>query len=52
MYDGDNVTMKVAVALAAIPTIIFLLCGILLRHWLLVAAALLFGVGHISIYAE
>lgn len=42
-------TMKAAVALAVIPTVIFLLCGILLRHWLLVAAALLFGVGHIYV---
>lgn len=41
--------MKTAVALAVIPTIIFLLCGILLRHWLLVVAALLFGVGHIFV---
>ena len=41
--------MNTAVALAVIPTIIFLLCGILLRHWLLVAAALLFGVGHIYV---
>lgn len=42
-------SMNTAVALAVIPTIIFLLCGILLRHWLLVAAALLFGVGHIYV---
>lgn len=42
-------TMRTAVSLAVIPTIIFLLCGILLRHWLLVAAALLFGVGHIYV---
>lgn len=42
MYDGDNVTMKAEAALTAIPAIIFLLCGVLLRHWLLVAAALLF----------
>lgn len=42
-------TMKTAAALAVIPTIIFLLCGIILRHWLLVLAALLFGVGHIYV---
>ena len=33
--------------LAVLPTCIFLLSGITLRHWLLVATAILFGVGHI-----
>lgn len=42
-------TMRTAALLAVIPTIIFLLCGILLRHWLLVMGALLFGVGHIYV---
>ena len=39
-------TMKTAIALAVIPTIIFLLCGILLRHWALIVAAVSFGIGH------
>ncbi len=40
---------KRALALALIPTCIFLLSGLLLRHWLLAAFALLFGVGHIYV---
>jgi len=42
-------TLGKAIALAVIPTCIFLLSGLLLRHWLLVLAALLFGMGHIYI---
>lgn len=42
-------TLSVAMALAVIPTVMFLLSGILLRHWLLVMAALLFGYAHCSI---
>lgn len=38
-----------AMALAIIPTLIFLLSGILLRHWLLVIAAVIFGFTHCSI---
>ncbi len=38
-----------AITLAILPVIIFLLCGILLRHWLLVAFAALFAVGHIYV---
>ena len=38
-----------AMALAIIPTLIFLLSGILLRHWLLVIAAVIFGFAHCSI---
>ena len=36
-----------ALALAVIPTAIFLLSGLTLRHWLLAAAAALFGFAHI-----
>lgn len=43
---------RIALALSIIPTLIFLISGILLRHWALVAAALLFAVGHISITAS
>lgn len=32
--------------LAVIPAVVFLISGLLLRHWLLVAAAVLFGVSH------
>lgn len=42
-------TISIAMALAVIPTMIFLLSGILLRHWLLVIAAVLFGIAHCSI---
>ena len=38
-----------ALALAIIPACIFLLSGILLRHWLLVGFAVLFAVGHIYV---
>lgn len=41
-----------ALALAVIPTLIFLLSGSLLRHWALVVAALVFGIGHIGITAS
>lgn len=35
--------------LAVIPTGIFLLSGLLLRHWLLASAAVVFGIGHIFV---
>ena len=35
--------------LAITPVLIFVLTGICLRHWLLVAAATMFGICHISI---
>ena len=38
-----------ALILAVIPSCIFLLCGLLLRHWLLVGFALLFTAGHIYV---
>ena len=38
-----------AMALAIIPTVIFLLSGILLRHWSLVVAAAIFGFAHCKI---
>ena len=38
-----------ALALAILPTCIFLLSGVLLRHWLLVCSAVLFGIGHIFV---
>lgn len=39
----------VAFALAIIPACIFLLSGILLRHWLLAGFAVLFAIGHIYV---
>lgn len=42
-------TIKTALSLAVIPTMIFLICGILLRHWLLFFSAILFGSGHIYV---
>ena len=38
-----------ALILAIIPACIFLLSGILLRHWLLVCFAILFAIGHIYV---
>jgi hypothetical protein len=38
-----------AITLAILPVSIFLLSGILLRHWLLVGFAVLFAVGHIFV---
>ena len=42
-------TIPSALALAVIPTLIFFLSGILLRHWLLAAAAVLFGAAHTAV---
>lgn len=41
--------IKTALSLAVIPTMIFLISGVLLRHWLLFFAAILFGIGHIYV---
>lgn len=38
-----------AMALAIIPTCIFLLSGVTLYHWTLVVAAVVFGIGHIFV---
>lgn len=38
--------------LAIVPAILFLINGILLRHWLLLAFSLLFGICHIQIVRE
>ena len=42
-------TEKRALILAVLPVCIFMLSGVLLRHWLLVAFAVLFAVGHIYV---
>ena len=42
-------TERRALTLAILPACIFLLSGILLRHWLLVGFAVLFAVGHICV---
>ena len=38
-----------ALLLAILPTCIFLLSGLLLRHWLLAGFAVLFAIGHIYV---
>ena len=43
---------KLALALAIIPSCIFLLSGVTLRHWLLVGFAALFAVGHVYVTKE
>ena len=40
-------TRRRALVLAVLPACIFLLSGLLLRHWLLVIFAVLFGIAHI-----
>ena len=42
-------TLTRAMALASIPSVLFLLSGILLRHWALAAFAVLFGISHCKI---
>ena len=44
-------TARRALALAVLPACVFLLSGLLLRHWLLVGFAVLFAVGHIYVTA-
>lgn len=41
--------LKSALGLALLPMLIFLISGVLLRHWFLVVTAILFGIGHIYI---
>ena len=41
--------LKYSMALAIIPSFIFLLSGILLRHYLLVVFAVIFSVGHVHV---
>lgn len=48
IFYGKRPSAKKAIVLAVLPTLIFLLCGLTLGHWLLAAAAVLFGAGHIS----
>ena len=43
---------KKAMALAILPSCIFLISAIILRHWLLLGFALLFTVGHIYVSAK
>ena len=43
---GKRRTVRLALALAVLPACIFLISGILLRHWLLVGFAVLFTIGH------
>ena len=38
-----------ALTLAILPSCIFMMSGLLLRHWLLVGFAVLFAVGHITV---
>lgn len=40
---------KLAIVLAVLPACIFLISGILLRHWLLVGFAVVFAIGHIYV---
>ena len=40
---------RLAILLAILPVCIFLMSGLLLRHWLLVGFSVLFAVGHIYV---
>ena len=42
-------TVRLALVLAILPSCIFLISGVLLRHWLLVSFAVLFAAGHIYV---
>jgi len=44
-----NKTLWKSMALAIIPTAIFLLSGIASRHYLLVISAIIFGIGHVYV---
>ena len=45
-------TRRRALTLAVVPACIFLMSGLLLRHWLLVIFALFFAVGHIYVTTQ
>ena len=45
-------TARRALILALLPACIFLLSGVLLRHWLLVVFALLSALGHLSVASQ
>jgi hypothetical protein len=45
-------TRQRALTLAVVPACIFLMSGLLLRHWLLVVFALFFAVGHIYVTTQ
>ncbi|MCD8116692.1 MAG: hypothetical protein LUE21_06205 [Oscillospiraceae bacterium] len=45
-------TRKKATALAVLPTMVFLISGLLLRHWLLATASIIFGASHNYISAR
>ena len=49
IFYSRKKSLSNAMALAIIPTTIFLLSGMLLRHWLLVVFAILFGASHCTI---
>ena len=42
-------TVRLALVLAVLPSCIFLLSGILLKHWLLAGFAVVFAIGHIYV---
>ena len=46
---AETKSAKLALSLAVLPACVFLMSGILLRHWLLAGAAVLFGIGHVYV---
>ena len=48
-FDMKHITARRALILALLPACIFLISGVLLRHWLLVGFAVLFAIGHIYV---
>lgn len=48
LYFGKKTNGR-AMILAVLPACIFLLSGLLLRHWLLAGFAILFAIGHIYV---
>lgn len=45
-------TWKCQLTLAILPTLLFLLCGITMKHYLLVVFGILFGIEHIYVTAK
>ncbi|MGN0157062.1 MAG: hypothetical protein ACI39N_07415 [Lachnospiraceae bacterium] len=48
LYFADR-KRYTSIGLAVIPTLMFLLCGLTMRHILLIISAIIFGIGHIYI---
>lgn len=48
-FYGRKQSLFTALLLAILPTILFLVCGVIRQHWLLILTAVIFGIGHVAI---